>query len=77
MKLLELEKGRGWNWEQRAHEKAQRAGSKDSTASPTRKFWVDEPEMGLENVEWVIIDEADILFGMFDPLDHTHRINNA
>lgn len=74
MKLLELEKGKGWNWEQRAHDKALRLGSK-KTEDPTsaeklsasaRKFWVDEPGMGLENVEWVIIDEADVLFGMFN-----------
>ncbi|KAG9316201.1 P-loop containing nucleoside triphosphate hydrolase protein [Chiua virens] len=67
MKLLELERGKGWNWEQRAHEKALRFESKktedSATAqSPPRKFWVDEPEMSLEDVEWVIIDEADILF---------------
>lgn len=74
MKLLELEKGKGWNWEQRAHDKALRVGSKKSEDPPSaekltasaRKFWVDEPEMGLENVEWVIIDEADVLFGMFN-----------
>jgi ATP-dependent RNA helicase MRH4 len=74
MKLLELENGKGWNWEQRAHEKALRVGPKKTEdpaaaqkfATSMRKFWVDEPEMGLENIEWVIIDEADILFGMFD-----------
>lgn len=80
MKLLELEKGRGWNWEQRAHEKALRAGSKKTedpvaaqklTAS-MRKFWVDEPEMGLENVEWVIVDEADVLFGVYGLSCSTH-----
>ncbi|KAF8550684.1 P-loop containing nucleoside triphosphate hydrolase protein [Imleria badia] len=70
MKLLELEKGRGWNWEQRAHEKALRVGSKKTEdpaatqklAASVRKFWVDEPEMGLEKIEWVIVDEADVLF---------------
>ncbi|KAG8213535.1 P-loop containing nucleoside triphosphate hydrolase protein [Butyriboletus roseoflavus] len=72
MKLLELEKGKGWNWEQRAHEKALRVGSKKAEdpaaaqkhAASIRKFWVDEPEMGLENVEWVIVDEADVLFDL-------------
>jgi ATP-dependent RNA helicase MRH4 len=71
MKLLELERGRGWNWEQRARERALRISAKnaedpDTTqehSDPVRKFWVDEPEMGLENVEWVIVDEADVLFG--------------
>jgi len=80
MKLLELEKGKGWNWEQRAHEKALKAGSKKTEdpaagqrlTTSVRKFWVDEPEMGLENVEWVVIDEADVLFGMFDIIYPTH-----
>ncbi|KIK37336.1 hypothetical protein CY34DRAFT_15785 [Suillus luteus UH-Slu-Lm8-n1] len=27
-----------------------------------REFWVDEPEMGLENVQWVVVDETDVLF---------------
>lgn len=80
MKLLELEKGKGWNWEQRAHEKALRVGSKKTRdpasertlAASARKFWVDEPEMGLKNVEWVVIDEADVLFGMFDFLFSAH-----
>lgn len=73
MKLLELEKGKGWNWEQRAQEKALRVGSKkqedpsaQKLATSVRKFWVDQPEMGLGNVEWVIVDEADVLFGMFN-----------
>jgi hypothetical protein len=26
-----------------------------------REFWVDEHEMGLENVQWVVVDEADVL----------------
>lgn len=73
MKMLELERGRGWNWEQRARERALRINTKDGVAGQDslqeasavdlgRKFWVDEPEMGLENVEWVIVDEADVLF---------------
>ncbi|KAI6021028.1 P-loop containing nucleoside triphosphate hydrolase protein [Pisolithus marmoratus] len=73
MKLLEFERGRGWNWEQRARERALRINAKDGVAEQDllqdtsavnlgRKFWVDEPEMGLENVEWVVVDEADVLF---------------
>lgn len=81
MKLLELEKGKGWNWEQRAHEKALKVGSKKTDgpasaqklAASVRNFWVDEPEMGLENVEWVIIDEADVLFGMFNMPHSAHN----
>ncbi|KAG6377281.1 hypothetical protein JVT61DRAFT_15066 [Boletus reticuloceps] len=62
MKLLELGKGKGWNWEQGGHERALRAGSKKTEDPTVRKFWVDEPEMGLENIEWVLVDEADVLF---------------
>ncbi|KAH7888443.1 P-loop containing nucleoside triphosphate hydrolase protein [Phlebopus sp. FC_14] len=69
MKLLELERGRGWNWEQRARERALRINTENpakadgiSDTREPRKFWVDEPEMGLENVEWVVVDEADVLF---------------
>ncbi|KAF9219551.1 P-loop containing nucleoside triphosphate hydrolase protein, partial [Gyrodon lividus] len=70
MKLLELERGRGWNWEQRARERASRISAKSAEdpettqeqADSSRKFWVDEPEMSLENIEWVIVDEADVLF---------------
>jgi ATP-dependent RNA helicase MRH4 len=75
MKLLEMERGRGWNWEERARERALRIGKAKTeehedvgeehgaNKEPAREFWVDEPEMGLQNVEWVVVDEADILFG--------------
>lgn len=72
MKLLEMERGRGWNWEDRARERALRIGKGkteehedvgEEHKEPAREFWVDEPEMGLQNVEWVVVDEADILFG--------------
>ncbi|KAG2742784.1 P-loop containing nucleoside triphosphate hydrolase protein [Suillus brevipes Sb2] len=74
MKLLEMERGRGWNWEERARERAMRIGKVKSeehedikgenggNKEPPREFWVDEPEMGLENVQWVVVDEADVLF---------------
>ncbi|KAG1761456.1 P-loop containing nucleoside triphosphate hydrolase protein [Suillus occidentalis] len=74
MKLLEMERGRGWNWEERARERAMRIGKVKSEEhedikgeeggikEPPREFWVDEPEMGLENVQWVVVDEADVLF---------------
>ncbi|KAG1834937.1 P-loop containing nucleoside triphosphate hydrolase protein [Suillus subalutaceus] len=75
MKLLEMERGRGWNWEERARERAMRIGKGKSEGhedvkeedggnkEQPREFWVDEPEMGLENVQWVVVDEADVLFG--------------
>ncbi|KAG1725187.1 P-loop containing nucleoside triphosphate hydrolase protein [Suillus lakei] len=74
MKVLEMERGRGWNWEERARERAIRIGKvksgeredvKDEDGGNKelpREFWVDEPEMGLENVQWVVVDEADVLF---------------
>ncbi|KIJ67476.1 hypothetical protein HYDPIDRAFT_173975 [Hydnomerulius pinastri MD-312] len=70
MKLLELERGKGWNWEQRARERALQINAKNAAdldadqepIEPARKFWVDKPELGLENVEWVVVDEADVLF---------------
>ena len=79
MRLLEMERGRGWNWEERARERAMRigkakteehedvGGADEHSKEPARKFWVDEPEMGLQNVEWVIVDEADVLLGVHSP----------
>ncbi|KAG0700309.1 P-loop containing nucleoside triphosphate hydrolase protein [Suillus ampliporus] len=75
-KILEMERGRGWNWEERAQERerAMRIGKakakeredvkKEDGANkePPQEFWIDEPKMGLENVQWVVVDEADILF---------------
>ena len=54
-KLLELMRGRGWDYDSRE------PGDKTSR----RKVTVGEPEMGLRNVEWVVVDEADVLFGEF------------
>ncbi|KAG2143720.1 P-loop containing nucleoside triphosphate hydrolase protein [Suillus clintonianus] len=73
MKILEMERGRGWNWEERARERAMKIGKKaeeredvkeedGENKEPPREFWIDEPEMGLENVQWVVVDEADVLF---------------
>jgi hypothetical protein len=27
-------------------------------------FWTANPEVGLASIEWVVVDEADVLFGM-------------
>ena len=54
-KLLEMVRGHGWNW---APAKAAQEGEKNS-------FVVGESEVGLQRVEWVIIDEADVMFGGF------------
>ncbi|OSD05588.1 P-loop containing nucleoside triphosphate hydrolase protein [Trametes coccinea BRFM310] len=56
-KILELARGRGWDYEQREAEDSQEGDRRSH-----RKITVGEPEMGLADVEWVIIDEADVLF---------------
>ena len=29
-----------------------------------RVFWTADPELRLAGIEWVVVDEADVLFGM-------------
>ena len=60
-KLLEMARGRRWDRVKDETDKqlvAELSGSRDETSSRS-----SEPEMGLQNVEWVVVDEADILFG--------------
>ena len=60
-KLLEMARGRRWDRVKDETDKqlvAELSGSRNETSSKS-----PEPEMGLQNVEWVIVDEADILFG--------------
>ncbi|TFK86167.1 P-loop containing nucleoside triphosphate hydrolase protein, partial [Polyporus arcularius HHB13444] len=47
-KVLELMRGRGWD--------------KDPDEQTRRKINVGEPQMGLGDIEWVVVDEADVLF---------------
>ncbi|KAI0364900.1 P-loop containing nucleoside triphosphate hydrolase protein [Pilatotrama ljubarskyi] len=54
-KVLELTRGRGWDYEQKMEEKGEEW-------RPRRKFTVGEPEMGLADIEWVVVDETDVLF---------------
>lgn len=61
-KLLEMTRGRGWNRNRdETDEQLFELHNEPSFKSP-------EPEMGLQNVEWVVIDEADILFGIYPDL---------
>lgn len=60
-KILELVKGRGWNYEQPNVEDMWDVDENGKRVRP-RKFTVGRPEMGLERVEWVVVDEADVLF---------------
>ena len=58
-KLLELARGRGWN---------RNGDETDNQLFEPRNgtsFKTLRPEMGLQNVEWVVVDEADILFGTY------------
>ncbi|KAI9437273.1 P-loop containing nucleoside triphosphate hydrolase protein [Lactarius indigo] len=50
-KLLEMARGNGWNKEFAEGEEARR-----------RKWVVGRPEVSLSDVEWVVVDEADVLF---------------
>jgi len=51
-KLLSMARGNGWNKEFNEDEEARR-----------KKWVVGRPEVTLSEVEWVIVDEADVLFG--------------
>ena len=66
-RLLEMARGRGWNWEEREKEKvrleAERLRKPLDPNMSVKTFWVDPPEMGLAGIEWVVVDEADVLFG--------------
>ncbi|PIL30045.1 transporter [Ganoderma sinense ZZ0214-1] len=54
-KVLELMRGRGWD-----HDARESADKREDSRS-RRKMTVGEPQMGLGNVEWVVVDEADVL----------------
>ncbi|KAJ3781857.1 P-loop containing nucleoside triphosphate hydrolase protein [Lentinula aff. detonsa] len=51
MKFLEMIFGRGWD----------RVDPSNADAGAGRRS-IGKPEMGLSNIEWVIVDEADVLF---------------
>ena len=72
MKLLEMVRGRGWDrrpQEEEKEEKSEEAEDEDE-AKPRRGRDMNpgygeggaKHEMGLKNVEWVVVDEADVLF---------------
>jgi len=50
-KVLEMVRGRNWDREE---------PSVEETSVPKR--YIGKPEMSLENIEWVVVDEADVLF---------------
>lgn len=75
MKLLDMIRGRGWDRKEAGVEEPEdidededgwkrkhRRGS-DLPTDVSARSKKGEPEMGLSNVEWVVVDEADVLFG--------------
>ncbi|KAG5646169.1 hypothetical protein DXG03_004222 [Asterophora parasitica] len=69
MKLLEMVRGRGWDRKEMSAEE-DHAEEAEQVGKPRRGRdkmvgfgkWRSPPEMGLANVEWVVVDEADVLF---------------
>ncbi|KAG6878009.1 hypothetical protein C0992_008756 [Termitomyces sp. T32_za158] len=70
MKLLEMVKGRGWDRKEPDAEDGADTVDDEFSPKPRRGRdklvgfgkWRNKPEMGLANVEWVVVDEADVLF---------------
>jgi ATP-dependent RNA helicase MRH4 len=66
-KMLEMARGRGWNWEEKEREKErerlERGVAGEGIKDRTQPFWTAWPELGLAGIEWVVVDEADVLFG--------------
>ena len=58
MKLLEMVHGRGWNRQEVEDEI-------EDVKVNRRRGQTGKPEMGLANIEWIVVDEADILFGEY------------
>ena len=77
MKMLELVHGRGWDRkevEEGDDYELQAAGEEEKAVKKPRRgrdkmigfgIWRSNLELGLANIEWVVIDEADVLFGGF------------
>jgi len=75
MKILEMVHGRGWDRkevEDEADEEVHTGAEEEEAAKKPRRGrdkmvgfgkWRSKPELGLANVEWVVVDEADVLFG--------------
>lgn len=74
MKVLEMVHGRGWDKIGAEEEEAQSGVEGEEAAKKPRRGrdkmvgfgkWRSKPELGLANIEWVVVDEADVLFGGF------------
>lgn len=62
-KVLEMVRGHGWNWDLAKSPDEIADYDDDGRKIRSRKFVVGDPEVGLHRVEWVVVDEADVLFG--------------
>ncbi|KAF9460461.1 P-loop containing nucleoside triphosphate hydrolase protein [Collybia nuda] len=68
MKMLEMVRGRGWDRREDDAEEVVEEGEHQGKLRRGRDKmvgfgkWRSQPEMGLANVEWVVVDEADVLF---------------
>ncbi|CAA7263579.1 unnamed protein product [Cyclocybe aegerita] len=70
MKVLEMVRGRGWD-RREGQEGEEDIGENEENQKKLRRGrdkmpgigkWRSKPELGLANVEWVVVDEADVLF---------------
>jgi ATP-dependent RNA helicase MRH4 len=67
MKVLEMTRGRGWDQEPSGRVQHELDFNEKGRKIRSQNVRKGEPEMGLTNVEWVIVDEADVLFGEQPP----------
>jgi ATP-dependent RNA helicase MRH4 len=76
MKVLEMVHGRGWDRKEvkeDTEEEVQIDVAEEEVTKPRRGRdkmvgfgkWRSKPELGLADIEWVVVDEADVLFGGF------------
>ena len=76
MKVLEMVHGRGWDRKEGEEEDSNglQSGIEEEKAKKLRRgrdkmigfgIWRSKAELGLANIEWVVVDEADVLFGRF------------
>ena len=60
-KILEMVRGHGWDYDLAKPQTEEY--DEDGHKIRSRKFVIGEREASLERVEWVVVDEADVLFG--------------
>ena len=59
----EEEKNKNREEKKKKHGEEKRTREKEEREKKKKEWTVGRPEMGLANVEWVVVDEADVLFG--------------